>query len=171
MPNLREGRAYAAVRRCLAAANEAAERHGRGRVVHYSVMRNHVHLLMEAPHREALSRGIQGLATRLARALNRFAARAGKVFADRYHARILKTPREVRRALAYVLNNARHHGLIRGRTRAGWVDPYSSGTVFDGWRMEVGAAAFAVPAARARTWLLTRGWRRHGLLDPDEAPG
>ena len=171
MPSLREGRAYATVRRCLAAANEAAEDRGRARVVHYSVMRNHVHLVVEAPHRDALSRGIQGLATRLARALNRLATRTGKVFADRYHARILKTPREVRRALAYVLNNARRHGLIRGRTRDGWVDTYSTGRVFDGWRIAVGPPSFAVPASRARTWLLTRGWRRHGLLDPDEVPG
>jgi hypothetical protein len=124
---------------------------------------------VEASGRDGLSRGIQGLATRLARALNRLARRKGKVFADRYHARTLETPREVRRALAYVLNNARRHG-VGGRARAGWIDPYSSGAAFDGWRTAPAVVRSAIPVARARTWLLSRGWRRHGLLDPAEIP-
>ena len=117
-----------------------------------------------------LSRGVQGLATRMARAVNRVADRSGKVFGDRYHARILKTPREVRLALAYVLRNARRHGLVRGRTSATWVDPYSSAAVFDGWRTKVTGPAFDLPVSKARTWLLAVGWRRSGLLDPAIAP-
>jgi REP element-mobilizing transposase RayT len=171
IPSLRTGRMHAALRRCLAEANARASRTGRGRVVHYSIMPNHLHLLWEARNREALSRGVQGLATRLARAVNRVAERSGRVFGDRYHARILKTPREVRHALAYVLSNARRHGLVRGRTSTMWVDPYSSGAVFDGWRTKVTGPAFHLPAAKARTWLLSVGWRRHGLLDPAVAPG
>jgi REP element-mobilizing transposase RayT len=170
MPTLREGRAYAAIRRVFAAANESAERCGRARVVHYSVMSNHLHLLVESPSRDGLSRGVQGLATRLARAVNGLAGCSGKVFADRYHARILKTPREVRHALVYVLNNARRHGLVRGRTRETWIDPYSSGGAFDGWRSGSIGARFTIPVSRARTWLLTHGWRRHGLVDPSEVP-
>ena len=100
-----------------------------------------------------------------------FAKRTGRVFHDRYHARILRTPREVRLALAYVLSNARRHGLVRGRTSATWVDPYSSAAVFDGSRTEVTAPASPLPVAKARTWLLTVGWRRYGLLDPALAPG
>lgn len=141
-----------------------------GSVVHYDVMRNHVHLVVEAPGREALSRGIQGLATRLARRLNTLAKRSGPLFADRYHAHILRTPREVRHALAYVLNNARHHGLVRGATRPGWTDPFSSGASFDGWRAPVSPPSFPVPASTARTWLLDRGWRRHGLIAPGIVP-
>lgn len=169
-PNLREGRAYARIRDCLARANDAAEGTGRARVVHYSVLRNHIHLLVEAPSRGGLSRGIQGLATRLARGLNAMAKRSGRLFADRYHAHILKTPREVRRALAYVLNNARHHGLVRGRVRDGWADPYSSAGVFDGWRTRVTRPAFEIPVSLGRTWLLTKGWRRHGLIEVTERP-
>src|SRR5690606_5978693 len=127
---------------------------GRARVVHYSVMSNHVHLLVEADDRDALSRGLQGLATRLARAVNRFAARRGTVFADRYHARILRTPREVRNALAYVLNNARHHRCTA--MPADWIDPYSSASAFDGWRTAVRRGALSVPVVRARTWLLSQ---------------
>jgi REP element-mobilizing transposase RayT len=170
-PNLRGGRIYVALRTCLGAANRRAEDAGLGSVIHYSILRNHLHFIVEAQHREALSRGMQGLTTRLARAINRVSERSGAVFADRYHARILKTPREVRHALAYVLCNARRHGLGRGRIRENWIDPYSSGGVFDGWRVEIGLPAFAIPVSRARTWLLNRGWRRHGLLDPSVAPG
>ena len=170
IPSLRTGQMHAALRSCLAEANAQASKRGRGRVVHYSIMPNHLHLLWEASDREALSRGVQGLATRIARAVNRVAERTGPVFRDRYHARILKTPREVRHGLAYVLSNARRHGLVRGRTNATWVDPYSSAAVFDGWRTKVTGPAFDLPVSKARTWLLAVGWRRSGLLDPAIAP-
>jgi len=78
------------------------------RLVHFSVQRDHLHLLAEAAHRRALSRGVQGLSIRIARAINRRLQRRGKVFADRYHARALKTPRAVRWALRYVLLNVRN---------------------------------------------------------------
>lgn len=171
IPSLREGRRYAEIRRVFAAARDRSDEAGYGRVVHYAVLSNHLHLIIEASDRQALSRGIQGLATRIARAMNRLASRSGRLFADRYHARILKTPREVRHALAYVLGNARRHGVARARTRATWLDPYSSAALFDGWRSTVSSPSFAIPVSAARTWLLTKGWRRHGLLDPCAAPG
>ncbi|HEY6910167.1 MAG TPA: transposase, partial [Myxococcales bacterium] len=40
------------------------------RVIHYSIQGNHLHLIVEAESPEALSRAMQGLATRLARRLN-----------------------------------------------------------------------------------------------------
>jgi hypothetical protein len=75
---------------------------------------------------------MQGLKVRIAKALNKFWKRRGTVFSDRYHARILRTPREVRRALLYVLQNARRHGM-----RLLGVDPCSSGAWFDGWAIAV----------------------------------
>jgi REP element-mobilizing transposase RayT len=160
--SLRRSRPYAALCRAIAGGNER----GVARVVHYSVMGNHLHLLVEAKDAESLSRGVQGLSIRMARALNRALGRRGKVFADRFHARILKTPREVRNALAYVLENARKHGFLRSAKRI-VVDPFSSGAAFDGWRKPTEAVQGpAAPVARARTWLLAAGWRRHGLLDP-----
>jgi hypothetical protein len=89
----------------------------------------------------------------------------------RDHLRVLKTPLEVKRALNYVLNNARKHLGARA-PGVGRVDPASSGPWFQGWRE--GIIAFArspAPVARAATWLLRVGWRRHGLLDPSEVPG
>ena len=72
-------------------------------------MGNHIHLIVEAPDRKALTRGMQGLGVRIARALNRVMKRHGRVVSDRYHAHILKTPSEVKRARHYLLTNARHH--------------------------------------------------------------
>ena len=130
------------------------------RLVHFSLQSNHLHLIAEAGDRRALSRGMQGLLVRVARALNALWGRAGSVFSDRFHARALRTPREVRAALVYVFQNARRHGI-----RLVGIDPFSSGAWFDGWR-ERGRIAGALPAivAAARTWLLCEGWRRHGPI-------
>jgi REP element-mobilizing transposase RayT len=165
LPSLRNPREFGVVRRAFRAGCVKLGY----RLVHFSVLGNHAHLLVEAGDKLRLARGMQGLAIRTAKRLNQLWCRKGSVFADRYHARILRTPREVRRALAYVLNNARRHGI---RLPADAPDPCSSGAWFDGWRERIAALA---PDARAttaaRTWLLSLGWRRHGLLGLAETPG
>lgn len=162
LPSLRSHHAHRELRDALRAG---AERFG-FRVVHYGALSNHVHLVCEAEDGRALSRGLKGLAVRLARALNRVWKRRGALLADRYHARALATPREVRNVLAYVLNNARRHGLdVRGL-----LDPCSSAVLFDGWR-EVHSGSATTWLARARTWLLAIGWRRHGPISVHERPG
>ncbi len=109
------------------------------------------------------------VASRLARAVNRVFSRTGRVLADRYHARVLKTPREVRNALAYVLLNARRHAGRRAK-KVGKVDPASSGRWFGGWKRRIGPAPDAPAVARAHMWLILKGWRRHGLIGLDEIP-
>ena len=166
LPRLRNKAAYRVLRRAFAGGNA---RDG-FRLCEYSVQGNHVHLIVEAKDRTALSRGMQGLGVRIARGLNRLWGRAGRVFADRYHDRILRTPREVRNALAYVLNNARRHRL--GLKWA--IDLFTSGPWFDGWK-EAGVASTVQrpeeqPTAQARSWLLHMGWRRHGLIRVAEVP-
>lgn len=163
-PSLRRPRPYSALMRAFGAGRER----GGFRLVHYSVQSNHMHLLVEAKDRHALTQGIQGLKVRVARVLNRIWRRTGPVFADRFHDRILRTPREVRNALAYVLLNARRH-RIPGPSP----DPYSSGHWFDGWRHRRALADDAggiPPVSQPRTWLLATGWRRHGLLRLEEVP-
>jgi REP element-mobilizing transposase RayT len=142
------------------AFRESCERGG-FRLVHYVILSNHIHLVCEAKDRVSLSRGVQGLCVRIAKRLNRLWNRLGKVFADRFHDRILRTPREVRNALAYVLQNARRHGVVVGQREP---DPLSSGRWFDGWRDLVADWTSEAPIARARTWLLSKGWRRHRLI-------
>jgi hypothetical protein len=142
-----------------------------GRVVEYAIQDDHLHLLIEADDRRALARGMKAIGTRVARAVNRVLRRSGPVLRDRYHLRVLRTPLEVRRALAYVVLNARKR-LGRRAPRVGRADPASSGPWFSGWRDGVVAPARSpAPVAQALTWLLRVGWRRHGLLDPSEVPG
>jgi hypothetical protein len=108
---------------------------------------------------------MQGLAIRTARACNRALGRRGAVWGDRYHARLLPTPREVRNALVYVFANVKKHCPgFQG------LDPCSTARWFDGWRGRVHGATAVSPATIAHTWLLRMGWRRHGLIDIDEAP-
>ena len=169
---LRNGKLYSAVHGALRAA---AEREG-FRIIHYSVQVDHLHLIVEADDNRALSRGMQGLGVRLARAINRTLERSGPVLADRYHARVLTSPTAVKHALLYVLNNARHHAAQQGATYPrGWLDPFSSASEFDGWlravRRDPDATYLPRCTAPATSWLLRGGWKRAGLLDPDATPG
>ena len=134
VPALRQGAVMEELRRALRAGGQR----GNFRLVHSSVQGNHLHLVVEAQDKLALSRGMQGLAVRVARAVNRAAGRSGRVFADHYFARELKTPAEVRRAVRYVLDNHLHHRKGRGPQ----TDPCAS----------------SAPLAGPRTWLLSVGW-------------
>src|SRR5262245_20643271 len=169
VPSLREGRLVHEWRRSLA---EASER-GSFRVAHYSLQGDHAHLIVEAHGKEALACGMKSIAARLARAVNRVAGRSGAVLDGRYHHRSLRSPREVRRALAYVLLNARRHlAKRRGAPRSVHLDGASSARWFDGWRPKAASRLPEGPAlrevARPRSWLLRVGWRRHGLVDAAE---
>ena len=151
------------------------------RVVHVSIQHNHVHLVVEAAHRHALARGVQGLCISMSRRLNRRLGRTGRVFAHRYDARPITSPRQARHCLAYVLNNWRRHreDWRTPEARRAPVDPYASASQFDGWRELSPDEARAslprdyqpLPTARATTWLLTIGWRRHGAIGVRERPG
>ncbi len=162
LPSLRGMRVFGALRETIA----RAQRDG-FRICHFSVQSNHVHMLVEAKSRQTLSRGVQGLAIRMARALNRALRRSGKVWGDRYHRRDLATPREVRSALVYVLQNAKKH-----QPAGGGLDPCSSARWFDGWhdlrRFTPHGEEQVVLAPR--TWLLGAGWRRLGLIASAEQP-
>jgi REP element-mobilizing transposase RayT len=166
LPNLRRGAARLLVWRALGAAKTRFD----VRVIHFSLQTNHLHAIVEARDEHALGRAMKGLCVRIARALNRIAKRHGRVFADRYHARRLESPREVRNALAYTLHNARKHGV-----RVEGLDPCSSASVFDGWRESSARALAALehalaPVVAARSWLLRTGWRRHGLIGVTDLP-
>lgn len=160
LPSLRDGRLFPVLRRALSAGSKRAFR-----IVHFSVQSNHVHLLVEADGTPALVRGLQGLGIRLAKAVNRMLGRRGSVWADRYHARALSTPREVRNGLVYVLMNWRKH-----RECAHGLDPCSSARWFTGWRHGSKPPEVPSPVTRARTWLLTVGWRRWGAVGLQESP-
>ena len=148
------------------------------RIVQSSIQGNHIHLIVEADDKRALARGVRAFMISAAQRLNRAVGRKGPVF-DRYHMTIVRTPRQARHALAYVVNNWRRHRehLAGARQRRTPVDPYSSGPTFDGWRdrpAELGLPSGYTPilVAGARSWLLTIGWRKHHpLIGVHETPG
>ncbi len=155
-------------------------------VVHISIQRSHIHLVIEASDRESLWRGMKAFGISAAKHINALvgarsgARRRGSVFTDRYHATTLSTPRQVRNCLSYVLNNWRHHGDDAQRLARPWkIDPYSSALAFDGWKeREASGFFYRVPEGydgvvvwRPKSWLLRVGWRRHGLVSVFEVPG
>ena len=163
--SLRGDDVFPAVRQALSAGSKATFR-----LIQFSVQADHLHLLVEGSDTRSLALGLRGLTIRLARAVNRALGRTGSVWNDRYHARALRTPREVRHGLVYVLMNFRKH--LRHQPRG--LDPCSSAPWFDGFRGADRPAlvltADAAPVAVSRTWLGTIGWRRHGLIGAYERP-
>ena len=105
LPGLRGFRPARELRKAFVYGCNRTSEHGVFRICEFSVQGNHVHLLCEAQSARALSRGIQGFKVRVARGMNRLWDRSGPVWGDRYHARIMRTPTEVRNALCYVLKN------------------------------------------------------------------
>ncbi len=180
LPSLRGRRLWAAVRSAFVNGCKKDQ----FRIVHFSVQGAHIHLICEARNRQHLSRGVQGFKIRVAKAVNRACGRKGTVFADRYHERIIINPTQCRHAIAYVLNNQRHHAYAQSasypRNR---IDPCSSAAYFGGWTLVAprswGAKAATDastdverPVAPPTTWLLRGGWRRGGgAIPPDFVPG
>ena len=183
-PNFRSERIHAAILRRIHVLKSRGVR-----VIHYSIQRDHVHLMVEAHDRAQLSRKMQLLFSRIALAVNAIAHRRGSLFRDRHHRTELTTPTQVRNALVYVLFNGRkHHAAQPGVTKQDlmWLDPKSSAPWFTGWDPRappppraVAASIVSVhailqtttdgPTVEPRSWLARVGWRRGGgLLRFDE---
>ncbi|HTJ40521.1 MAG TPA: transposase [Kofleriaceae bacterium] len=162
--NLRTRYAYRAIRRAVDRCRARAD----FRIAHVSIQSNHVHLLVEADDKLALSRGMQGFAVSAAKRLNRELCRArGDVFAFRYHATALTNPTQVRNAISYIVNNWRHHRCDRYSVRR--TDPFSSAHAIAEWRIE--PHPDQLPVVSPTTWLLREGYRFAGAIRPDEIPG
>lgn len=174
--NLRARRYFDVIRRCL---RQAKERRG-CRICHFSVQRNHIHLLIEPPSaaggvcvQAELGLAIRGLAISIARRINRSLARRGAAFAHRFHCRELSSPLAVKRALTYLIHNGRKHARQDGTHKpSGWIDPCSSAAYVPVWSRrsqmapEHEQADDDAPVASPRTWLLRLGWhRKHRGLD------
>ena len=147
--NLRTHRCFRALKRAFI---RGCERFG-FRLVHFSVQGNHIHCIVEAPDAHALGRAMKGLEVRMARALNKLMGRRGPVFADRYHAHLMTSPRETRFAIEYVEHNWRIHAARAGEPVPEGVDPYSS----EAWRDHSPPLV-----ARPEWWMLRVGARLGG---------
>ncbi len=178
--NMRRRDMYRAVREAtiVAAIRE------RIRIVHVSIQATHIHLLVEADNKLALTRGMQGFQISLARNVNTVLGnddrrRRGPVFADRYHCVTIRSPTQARNALSYVINNWRKHQEDRHARKLIWlVDPFSSGISFPDWHeRENEHCMLPIPADhdplvvyRPRSWLLQDGWKRAGSVSARAIP-
>ncbi|HEY0484187.1 MAG TPA: transposase [Kofleriaceae bacterium] len=156
------------------------------RIVQLSIQRTHVHLLVEADHKQALSAGMQGFQISAAKHLNAAISkgkpgprRRGVVFPDRYHAQIITSPRQARHALSYIMNNFRKHQEDRRAPMSSWtIDWFSSAVTFPGWA-EYGnePCLWRGPETydplivyQPKTWLLREGWKKSGPISCREVP-
>jgi REP element-mobilizing transposase RayT len=178
--SLRRRRMYRALRDAtiIAALRE------RFRIVHISLQRTHIHMLVEADHKAALARGMQGFLISAARNINTALGdgtrrRRGKVFADRYHVEVITTPTRARHAISYVLSNWRRHREDQQGLASTWlIDPFSSGISFPDW-VELQDKAVMWPiretydplvVRRPRSWLLAEGWKVSGSISARDVP-
>jgi putative transposase len=161
LPSLRSGRVFAAIRRAIARASV-----DRFRIIHFSIQQDHGHFIVEGDEPRRARGGVHGLAIRLALAVNRAVGRKGEVVPDRYHARALTTPRQMRTSMVYVLLNFRKH--LRAPA---CIDPRSSGPHFTGWRHAPAVSAAAPATVAPCTWMARAGWRlAGGALRVEEHP-
>jgi hypothetical protein len=156
----------------------------RFRIVHVSLQRTHVHMLVEAPDAGVLARGMQGLQISAARHINTMLGsaghrRRGQVFADRYHVEVIKTPTQAHHALSYVLSNWRHHKEDQhGLARTWLVDPFSTGVLFPDWKeledkpvmWPIRETYDPLVVLRPESWLLREGWKA-GAISCHDVPG
>jgi REP element-mobilizing transposase RayT len=174
-----------AMYKAMRAASIIAALRERLRIVHISLQRTHVHMIVEAEHKAALARGMQGFLISAARHINTALGdgkqrRRGLVFADRYHLEVITTPTRARHAISYVLSNWRHHKEDQHGLPSTWlVDPFSSAISFPDWK-ELQDQAWMWPiretydplfVRRPTTWLLAEGWKLAGEISAREVPG
>ena len=171
--NLRRMDAYRAVR---VGARVVLARSG-FRLVHFSIQSNHIHLIVEADSQVELANGVRAFSISVAKSLNAKLRRRGPVFADRYHAKPIAKPTQMRNAIQYVLTNWLHHRPAHHEIMEE-VDPYSSGADFLGWKELRGSGQFErdagferVPLATPRLWLTCEGWKRGGEVSVFTVPG
>lgn len=82
------------------------------RIIHFSFQKNHVHLIIEADSNRVLTKGMRSVTVTMAKGLKR-----GKIQTQRYHLHVLKSLRETRNAVHYVLFNEQKHE--KGDSHAG----------------------------------------------------
>jgi REP element-mobilizing transposase RayT len=185
--SLRKRHLYSALRDATiaVATRELAydEVNGAFRIIHISIQKTHIHMIVEADNKLAMSRGMQSFMISAAKHINRAYSekmklsqrRRGAVFADRYHQEIIETPRQARHALSYVLNNWRKHREPLAQQCE--VDPFSTGAHFTGWReradevVSFGRDVYEPHVVYfPKTWLLSEGWRKAGTISYFEVP-
>jgi REP element-mobilizing transposase RayT len=168
LPNLRQKKFYQAFRKSVLKA------HKKGlNLLHFSILSNHVHMIVEIQDNKTLHSALKSLNTAFAKRVNFLTGRVGKVLRERFHLHVLKTPREYFNVLRYVLGNAEKHGCVENE-----IDLYSSAMMFGAFEVLMGSRKAKKlrwpPRDRFRkgvdflkpilsnpgTWLARTGWVR-----------
>lgn len=122
------------------------------RIIHFSLQSNHVHLIVEAENNKTLTRGMRSLTVTFAKGLNK-----GRVQLERYHLHILKSLRETRNAIYYVLFNKQKHE----KGTYSQVDEYSSLTLLENALPLIQKFAketkITLKVGRSEAWKLEKG--------------
>ena len=74
------------------------------KIIHFSLQSNHVHLITEAENNQVLTQGMRALTITFSKGLKK-----GRVQLERYHLHVLKTLKEAKHAIHYVLFNEQKH--------------------------------------------------------------
>ena len=129
------------------------------RINQFALLRNHLHLIVEAEDGAALSNGMRSFGGSFGKAVRKIVGGRGAVWAGRFHMHVLKSPVEVKRALRYVLLNFAQHTSARPR-----VDQFSSAPFFKHWSELLGIKLSShtahSPYPRPTSWLGRVGWMR-----------
>jgi REP element-mobilizing transposase RayT len=145
------------------------------RVCHVSIQHSHVHMIVEAADRRALSAGMKSFGISFARRYHHKFGGCDNVCEFRYSAKQVTTRRYARHALSYVLNNWRRHRVDweNGEESPWKLDPYSSAISFTGWteRFAPPKDYDPLPVSSPQTGLLISGWQQFGGISPYEVPG
>jgi putative transposase len=134
-------------------------------IVHFSLLNNHLHMIVETRNNSTLANGMRGFGSKFGKAIRKLTGGMGSVFAGRFHMHVLKTPSEVKGGLEYVLlNYAKHRKLIE------CIDGFSSAFTFKPWRELLRNRYHGVldeygfgdwdELSLPQSWLLRIGWQR-----------
>jgi REP element-mobilizing transposase RayT len=79
------------------------------KIVHYTLEYNHVHLLVESVDNKILHKGMQAFGITIAKAINKIKRTKGAVYKNRYHLRVIDSPRQLKNVLHYIFSNGVKH--------------------------------------------------------------
>ena len=124
-------------------------------VLQFSILCDHIHMIVEAKSNDAVTRGIKSLTNKLAK-------KFGTKFKGRYHMRIITSPRQMKNTYKYVMLNYAKHADLPAH-----IDGFSTGDTFTHWSKLTkihGDHEERKPdhygLKKPETWLADRGWMR-----------
>jgi REP element-mobilizing transposase RayT len=106
IPNLRSKVFYKEIRQGMKRARILGIR-----IIHFSVQRDHVHMLIEAENKKQLGESMRALSISLSKRFSFTLKKKVKALKNRYHLHILKSLQEIKNATNYILHNGQKHGI------------------------------------------------------------